>query len=51
MNKTLIEVWGEKIDAANHHNLTEFIFVYKLEYYISKWEKLKWTEPHRVRFL
>lgn len=51
MEKTLNDVWLEKIEAANLHNLTRFVFVYKLEYYISEWRKAKWCEPVKVRFL
>ena len=51
MGKTLNDVWLEKIESANLHNLTRFVFVYKLEYYISEWRKSKWCEPVKVRFL
>jgi hypothetical protein len=51
MKKSLKEVWHSKIEAANLHNLTQFIFIYKLEYYISEWRKSKWTDPVKVRFL
>ena len=51
MGKTLNDVWLEKIEAANLHNLTRFVFVHKLEYYISEWRKAKWCEPVKVLFL
>jgi len=51
MEKTLNEVWLSKIEVANLDGLTRFLFVYKLEYYISEWNKHKWSEPVKVRFL
>ena len=51
MNKSLIDIWLEKIEAANHHNLTRFVFIYKSEYHVSEWQKAKWREPVKVIFL
>ena len=49
MNKTLNDTWLEKIEAANHHNLTRFVFIYKSEYYFSEFRDGKeWSDPVEI---
>jgi len=51
MEQTFNDVFLSKIEFANYHKLTRFIFVYRLEYYMSEWKKGKWSEPIKVKFL
>lgn len=44
----LTYTWFELIDVANSINISEFIFMYKYEYYISEFRNGKWTEPRII---
>jgi|GEM_PF-4412116 len=51
MTKTLYDTWIEKINIANHSNLTIFIFKFNDNTYITEWIKNQWRDPYLITTL
>jgi hypothetical protein len=45
------DVLTKKIEYANEHNLTEFIFAWNGDLYYVAWQKNQWSEPREIHYL